>query len=883
MPAPDQTIEDMFLLSPFQAYLFSHPDAGLQQLTVPLHVPLSPLDWVGSLARLTAQQPALRTHYLHQSGRAYQVVTREGHPRLICIDHSGMASQDQAAALALLRRRMHQSVRRALQRAQVPILLILLKHAPANWALLMSAHGIALDETSQQALLQMLLGGCHSVPPELAVDLSLRAYFKHSSRPSTSPRSEHAPEAKLPTRRRSGPSEPQAQQRCWPEHLTAALDRLAIGLGHSPESARIALWGLLLCRMTDASALSLWLQRAPQGNRPMGQCNQLFRVQIQVTAETKFADLLQQIKRQDQPEQTPPDHPLLCCLTLSAPDTIEFPSALADTSLEETSHPGITIAVNWQTSTAGEHLRLRYDPQTYAPRMITALLAYGEHLAGALLAQPHTPLWQLPLAAPPAQSTIDPAPEPRDIAERFMACAQQFANQPALIYQGQSLCYGDLLAQVTDLAVRLRAHTPRQPKAYPPALLALALSHPQRHLIAVLAALVAQIPFVPLDVRQPAAHLRQILARHEVGLVLSEATLVCDLAVARLDWEALAPDSSFQPPRYACDQPAYLIPTSGTTGTPKAVLVSRAGLAHTLDWRVAAYAMRPGHRSLQVFAPNFDGYLTSALTPLLSGAALVLPQNPQDPSDLQALLRDAHITHLLITPSHLSALLDVLEPGDLAQLTTLTLAGEQLSAELVAHPALAHVTWINEYGPTENSIASSVQHRCRASEPVPIGRAIPGCGIEIVDRWGQPQPAYGRGELLLLGRGLALGYHQQAAATARSFRPHPREGRAYHSGDLGYRDTSATLFFCGRRDRQAKLRGYRVDPNELARRLAQHPRIERAHAEIMGVDQRAPQLIARYCGTISPSELRSWLEAKLPTWLQPSQLQQLNASEMTPP
>lgn len=846
-------IQDLFQLSPYQAQLFSDPGLGCMQHQWSLRGPVELAALARSFERLVQALPVLRTSYLSQAGRPVQRVERN--PRLVlnCLDLGALSRCRRRQALADVRRAARAAVPRRLIAGQVPVVLIALRCPDANY-IIMTYHAIALDEPSRARLLGLWFSDYHAQLHGICAPVPKLPDLRHHFRAWPASTAERSALNVLP-------------QRCSGRRTFAArvlrceLPPLPAPVGFSSDLVRAALWGLLLGRLTHGAHNVFQVLTPPEKpDPPLGQCLRPRLLEFRLTAQTQFVDLLHQIAAcwADAPVLLS-SAPAACLVVAEAYDQQPF----AADEYRDYCLPAHGLQASWR----GDAVELRYDPRAHPPALAKTMLEGLSHLINGLRDMPAARLCALAIGQAPRW--LPPVADlSRDPLAAFTAIAHQRPQLPALCYRGEWLTYGALLERALAIAELLRARCANLPRG---TLVALALADPVLHLQALLAALLAGQPFLPLDARQPLSHLEATLDQAKAQLVLCDLMLDLDLPQIAGDELRAAVPSTRALQAVDPSLPAYIIPTSGTTGQPKGVILPRAGLANTLAWRVGAYAMGESHRALQVFAPNFDGYLTSALTPLLAGAALVLPENHADPVELQALLRATRPTHLLITPSHLAALLAVLDADDLASVTTLTLAGERLEAALLAEKALAHMTVVNEYGPTENSVASTWHPQCAAQDPVPIGTPIPGCAVTVVDRWGNEQPPFGLGELILSGVGLAFGYDGDPRRTAAAFRPHPSSGRCYHSGDLGYVDADGRLYYVGRCDQQRKLRGYRVDPAELARTLERHPEVTSAQAWI-AEDKSGPHLVAQFRGAIPPELLRDWLKQHAPSWLQPRTL-----------
>ncbi len=309
---------------------------------------------------------------------------------------------------------------------------------------------------------------------------------------------------------------------------------------------------------------------------------------------------------------------------------------------------------------------------------------------------------------------------------------------------------------------------------------------------------------------------------------------------------------------------AYCIFTSGTTGAPKGVVVEHGQAAAFVRGQNGVLGVGPGDRVLQFFSTAFDGSLAEMFNALASGAALVLPptqQMPMNPDAWTEIVRRVGITLAQLTPS----MLRVLDPQQVPQLRTIVSAGEVLPADVADRWSRGRRLF-NAYGPTETAVGATMalvpaadaapaeQHQAANCNPgpsrlqPPLGRPLPEVAIYICDSCGQLLPRGFPGEIVIGGSQVARGYvgHDRAAAGDR-FGPDRFRGgtaRAYRTGDLGRWRPDGQLEFCGRADSQVKLRGFRVEPEEVAAVLRQHPEISDAAVVVRDDPPGGPRLVA---------------------------------------
>ena len=273
---------------------------------------------------------------------------------------------------------------------------------------------------------------------------------------------------------------------------------------------------------------------------------------------------------------------------------------------------------------------------------------------------------------------------------------------------------------------------------------------------------------------------------------------------------------------------AYVMYTSGSTGTPRGVGVSHANMRSSVDSRLAYYAETDERTHLLVPATSSDSSVAVIFWSLAAGGRLVLarPSELASCAGLARVIRREAVTDMLLTPSLYSLLLAEEDARDLASLRRVVVAGEVAHAALqVAHQrGLPETALFNEYGPTEAAVWSTVA-QCEPGADVvgglPIGRACRHCRVDLLDAFDLPAMAGQCGEIVIGGSGIARGYLGQPSATASRFVPDPREhgGRGYRSGDLARRSHDGILHFVGRNDRQVKVNGFRLELAEVENAL----------------------------------------------------------------
>ncbi|HEX4885956.1 MAG TPA: amino acid adenylation domain-containing protein, partial [Casimicrobiaceae bacterium] len=334
-----------------------------------------------------------------------------------------------------------------------------------------------------------------------------------------------------------------------------------------------------------------------------------------------------------------------------------------------------------------------------------------------------------------------------------------------------------------------------------------------------------------------------------------------------------------------CAQPhhlAYVIYTSGSTGQPKGVMVEHAALANHMAWMQRRFPLTAHDRVLQKTPVSADASVWEFHAPLIAGATLVMaePGAHRIPAEIAAAVREHGITVLQLVPSMLAALLDAPGLAACGTLRRLYCGGESLRGVVARRlRAQCDAELVNLYGPTEATIDATF-HVVGADEgdgPLPIGRPIDNVDAHVLDPAGAPVPDGVVGELCIAGVAVARGYWGRPGPTAERFVREPwsaRDGRMYRTGDLARRRRDGTLEFLGRADRQVKIRGARIELEEIEAALASCPNVSDAAAVVELVASGDPRLVGYVVpganGVPMPAEVHAWLRLHVPTIMLPA-------------
>lgn len=461
-------------------------------------------------------------------------------------------------------------------------------------------------------------------------------------------------------------------------------------------------------------------------------------------------------------------------------------------------------------------------------------------------------------------------------------------RQIALIFEERRLTYRDLNQQADRLANALR-----HKGVAPGAIVGLLARRSPEMIIGMLAILKAGAAYLPLDSSAPRQRIEYMLRDSGSKLLLTHYFLAdmsswrgeivnFKLRGPQRDGDLASPDSVAAP-----EDLAYVIYTSGSTGQPKGVMIEHRAIVNTVHWRKNHYRFTADDVLLQIPPCNFDSSVEDIFSFLSAGATIVLVDEERrlDLIYLQDLILRHRVSHFLATPLLYQAMLDEIGPG-LQGLVSVTVAGENFHLNLVKRHfrILPGVKLYNEYGPTENSVCSTVYLFSPGDEAVVIGKPINNCHCYVLNQDGQPQPVDVPGELYLGGAGLARGYVNNPALTQEKFIFFPQfNQRLYKTGDLVKWTPEGQLQFIERVDHQVKLRGFRIELGEIEFHLLNHPAVREA-VVVAGEDGGHQYLCAYFIAErpIDSGELKMFLSKYLPEYMVPAHYVPLAKFPMTP-
>jgi surfactin family lipopeptide synthetase A len=609
-----------------------------------------------------------------------------------------------------------------------------------------------------------------------------------------------------------------------------------------------------------------------------------------------------------QPERDPHRNPLFQILFSLEPPLWPVAPEWDLTCIEvETGATKFELCMVLDDRTEGLLCRLIYNTALFDAGVVAQMAGHWHTLLEAIAADPGRHISEFPLLTPAelrqilvewneTASPITPVP----VHQLFHEAAQEKPQATAVRCGQQELAYGELDQRAARLARVLKTMGvgPNVP-------VALCLDRSVEMVVGILAVLKAGGAYVPLDPANPRQRLELILEDCHPKVLLTQQNSVVAALFAKLPtiFVDAALSETEDGPGNAVGEPvsdpedlAYILYTSGSTGTPKGVQVTHRNLAYSTHARLRYYKDSP-ERFLLLSSYAFDSSVVGLFHTLVTGGTVVIPpaEFRWETEQLTRLIFENKITHTLTFPSLYGEILDNANASAdrLASLRLVIVAGEACPRQLVNlhYEILPQASLFNEYGPTEATVWSTV-FECEpggSESSVPIGRPIANTRIYVLDRHLQPVPSGVPGELYIGGEGVARGYLNQPALTEKRFvrdcfSSNP-ESRLYRTGDLARYLPSGDLEFLGRCDLQVKIRGLRVELDEIETVLNQYPAVREVavvpRIQPSGDSTLAAFLVAHSNESTSTSGLRAFLRTRLPGYMVPSAFQFLDALPRT--
>lgn len=474
----------------------------------------------------------------------------------------------------------------------------------------------------------------------------------------------------------------------------------------------------------------------------------------------------------------------------------------------------------------------------------------------------------------------------RNLYQLFVEQVKQTPEATAIKHRFETLSYKELNTKVNQLSSYLVSKG-----VQPGQFIGIHLEKSTEFFISILSILKTGAAYVPIDPVYPEARINYIIEDSNLNLLITDTKLVKDVSLkievnkrVLIDKVQLNEFENSDMDRadfiFNINTPAYVIYTSGSTGKPKGVVVSHRAVCNHMLWMLKEFPLDLNDKILQRTSLSFDASVWEVFAPLLSGATLVIADNSlsADSDYLIETIKNENISTIQTVPTLLKILLDNVKFEECKSLKRVFCGGETLTKEVYKDFLMkSKADIINLYGPTETCIDATFWcDKSKNTEKKPyIGKPITNTNTYILDQSLNIVPPYVPGELYISGEGLANGYLNQPKLTAEKFIPNPfsnKSGeRLYKTGDVGRYLPDGNIEFMGRIDNQVKVRGYRIELEEIEYNLNTHLNIRGCTVVIHEAEDQVQQLVAYVVGNdnLEPAEIHQFLENKLPEYMIP--------------
>ena len=479
----------------------------------------------------------------------------------------------------------------------------------------------------------------------------------------------------------------------------------------------------------------------------------------------------------------------------------------------------------------------------------------------------------------------------------------EFPDKAALKYREHELTYSELANKINSLGSQLIAQDIK-----PSDRIGIYLNRSHESVIAILAIINIGAVYVPLDPNYPEERLQFILNDSSLKAIITSS----DVKNQNLDIKKINIGDKLNTERksftlkFEGNIPAYLIYTSGSSGMPKGVEVTRSNLYNFI--RLSSKSLNVNSSDVCLFSASINYALSirQIFVPLSKGAKLIVAdfEHLQDPKELLTLIKNEKVTLVDFVPSHLRSLIDYLKSLDELQknellsnfLRRIVTVGEALTADIVNswyHELKQTCSIVNIFGQTETTgivCLFTTNNKEVYSGIIPIGTPIKETELYVLDENLSPVKQGNEGELCISNPCVANGYLNQYKLTSEKFISNPfdksNSSKLYRTGDLCRLRKDGNLDFLGRLDSQIKIRGMRVEIDDIESNINSYPYIKRSIVTLNQLESGSQRLISflvlKEVDNIDIEELKNYLFSRMPSHMIPTQFVIVDSFPLTP-
>ena len=518
------------------------------------------------------------------------------------------------------------------------------------------------------------------------------------------------------------------------------------------------------------------------------------------------------------------------------------------------------------------------------------------HILSEALSEPDRPIYRLSILSLEQKEEVlytfnktDRKLEERSVYKALHDNNVRHLNRVALIQNGERMTYGALFHRGMQFASGLLSMKMGE------ALIAILLPREFDLYAAMVGVAQVDSAYIILSESLPTERIKNILTQSGAAAVITdtkgkvrlsdcEIPVLCADDVDFVTFPMLGENKEQQSQIPSGDKLAYVVYTSGSTGEPKGVEITQRNLLNLAQEMETVYGQGA---VLSVCNIGFDAFMLESMVALLNGRTIVLPTESdlESPEMLAMLMNSYAVDFFAMTPSRLSAFMqNSLFRKVMWRMESIVCGGEPFPPELLKKLRNCTKARIyNQYGPSETTVAVSMKEISK-TDRITIGTPMGNCKLYILDQWMNPLPIGGNGRLFVGGKCVGRGYRNRPDLTAKAFRENPfiNDDRIYDTGDMAYWTPNGEVILTGRADRQIKLRGLRIEPQEISACIESCPGVSRAFArvcEIGGNQILGAYYIAEH--EIAEAELLTHVATYLPSYMIPAFFMRVDAFRTT--
>ena len=561
----------------------------------------------------------------------------------------------------------------------------------------------------------------------------------------------------------------------------------------------------------------------------------------------------------------------------------------------EVSKFDLTLSIS--ESNGALSLAFEYDTDLFESDTITRFLEHYKMLLKGIIHNPKETVAGLPMMTSKEEKILFPKKAVNN--NRFASyngihhiiadVAETFPQNKALTFKDQVITYEELDARANKIAFVILQKTKKHNEV-----VMLCIDRSIEMMVGLLAILKAGCAYLPMDPTYPMERLNYILEDASCNIVVTHSNLVdvfneTNKTVILSDKVVATKWENVSLPDVEEDDLAYVIYTSGSTGKPKGVPITHKNIINSTAGRLDFYPKNPS-AFLLFSSISFDSSKAGIFWTLCSGGNLIVTENrvEQDITKIEDIVQSHKVSHTLMLPSLYTVILEHGNTSRLMSLNTVIVAGEACSNNLreLHFKNLPTACLYNEYGPTEATVWC-IAHQVEmsdTSEVVPIGKAVANAEIYLLNSSKGAVPFGAVGEIYIGGPGVSKGYIGKEKLTKKVFLDNPfwigSNDKIYKTGDLGRYRNDGTIEFLGRADHQVKVRGFRIELDEVEKVIAEQNPVIAAVALV----ENSKRLITyvRAVEKVVVEDLKRVLKTKLPEYMVPATIIQVDEFPLLP-